>query len=138
MSFGSGAPPKNGDVVVDGGMVVAGIASGDTFGSRAAAWLSRNTKSTHISTAVPATTPNMTTTDQVSALMLTSLCSCATSSLCISSAEWPCPAEALVGFMRERLLEIRVVDRQQGPAAQVARKEEEPDAGEAHRHGDVQ
>ena len=35
-----------------------------------------------------------------------------------------------VGFMRERLLEERIVDREKGPAAEVRCKEEEPDTDE--------
>ncbi len=43
--------------------------------------------SRYIRTAVPMTVPNMTTIDHTSAVMLMSLCSCAVSSLCISSGE---------------------------------------------------
>src|SRR5262245_14886402 len=100
-----------------------------------------------IRNAVKMQTPAMTAADMITARTLMSLCSCATSSLCDSRSSYGKfgrSDEAFfgleggsVGFMSEGLPEVRVVDRHQRPAAQVACEEEHPHAQQPDGDRDV-
>ena len=85
-SCGCRAPPKNGEAVVERGIWVAGTASGDIFGSRAAAWLSSTIEQAPDDHgADDRHDGNDRRRTRGSRWTLTSLVSCATPSLCISS-----------------------------------------------------
>ena len=115
------------------GISVAGIASGDSFGSRAAAWLSKHRTAPDDQRRRSATAATM--PPNADGRTSTSLCSCATPLVvhvarrrvaCVVVVPASVRRGGSVGFMRERLLEERIVERQQRAAAQVAREQRTP------------
>src|SRR6476620_10849747 len=119
-------------------MFVAGIASGDSFGSRAAAWPSIRWKRPQTLTAHVIATAAMTPARPRITRTLTSLVSCSTPTLWKSSCGWPgppspCAGARSVGFMRELLLGEGIVEREEGPAAQLSHEQEQPHAQQPSR-----